>query len=63
MIQDRHFEAGQWSIKAVVVFRRSDPHYAGIVEQYFSEAYDAADENEKNQLKTLWQQANLGAFP
>ena len=62
-LQGRQVEAGQWGIKAIAVFRRSDSHNAGIAERGFKAAYDAADENEKNQLKTLWQQANLGAFP
>lgn len=62
-LQEQYEQAGQWFIKAHIVFRLSDPHYAQMTARSFLSVCQQADESTRNKLKTAWEEAGLGALP
>nr|MDQ2695490.1 tetratricopeptide repeat protein [Pseudomonadota bacterium] len=63
-IQQHYIESGQWTLKAIRGYVNSqDPHYAQQTVGNFLLAYKQAPPADQATLKSLWNQAGLGAFP
>ena len=62
--QERLRESGEWLIKGLKVFRRAnDPHYAQQAARDFLVIYGRASDDDKAELRRMWEQAGLGPLP
>ncbi len=62
--QDHFVEAGRWLVRAIVGFtRQQDAHYAKVAVDSFLITYRQAPPDDQTQLRKIWEEAGLGAFP
>ncbi len=62
--EGRFAESGGWLIRALAVFVQTQDNYrAQRAAAGFSTTFQQASDQEKENLRQLWQQANLGPFP
>ena len=63
-VQERFRESGEWLIKSLTSFRRAnDPHYEQQAASNFLVFYGRASDDDKAELRRMWEQAGLGPFP
>lgn len=55
--------AGQYSLSAFAILQKSSQPLAQLVLSDLMESYQSCTENEKQRLRAMWREANLGKFP
>jgi len=64
VLQGHFVESEGWLVRAIVGFtRQQDARYAEVAVDNFLITYRQAPSDDQTQLRKIWEEAGLGAFP